>query len=272
MKVALMVATLVALLGSMALAQDIETTMAGRAQIGAGLLSEAWLQNPAALGLGAPMNGIARDGSWRSSIAGQFEVEGDVELRTISWGGQPLDGQWGVGAGWVDVIGMEDVGLGVGFGTPDGRLALGVNYQATDTPGAGDLDIFDVAVAARSFDLGGGLTQGILGVVVRDVTEEGTTTWDVGVGVESAEWRAALDVEDVTDEGETVVQVGAAHRFGAQREWQVGAGLDDGDLTAGVVYHAPTMNGGAAWKLGVAFIAGGDGDSDAWVVGAGADW
>lgn len=272
MKVVVTVVAMVTLLCSVALAQDIETTMAGRAQIGAGLLSEAWLQNPAVLGLTAPANGMAHDGSWRNSAVGLYEVEGDVDLRSISWGGKPADGQWGVGAGWVDVVGMEDVGLGVGVGSADGRYAVGVNYQSTDVPMAGSLDIFDVAVAVRSLDLGGSFTEGILGLVVRDITDEGTTTYDVGVGVESADWRLALDFEDITDESDSVVQCGAVRTFGAQREWQVGAGLDDGDLTAGVVYHAPTADGGPAWKLGVAFIAGDDGASDAWVVGAGADW
>ena len=270
---ALVIGILLAAAATVAVAQDIETTMAGRAQIGVALLSEAWLQNPAGLGLMGPADGMAAgEGSWRHSVAGQYEVQGDVDLRTVSWGGQSPDGRYGIGAGWVDVAGMSELGIGFGMGTEDSRFAWGVNYQSLDIQGVGDLDIFDVGVGGRLNGLSATFDRATWGVVARDITEEGTRTFDAGMSFESPDWRLAFDVEDVTNEVGTALQVGAATWFGQSREWQAGAGLDDGNLTAGFVYHGQPADGGAAWKVGVAFIAGDDGMDDAWVLGAGADW
>ncbi len=270
MKHFLLIVVLLAVLASTAVAQDIETVMTGRAQIGAGLISEAWLQNPAVLGIQAPDNGTDR--SWQHSVAGVYEIDGDVDLQSLSYGGHPTAQRWGVGAGIMDTAGMESIGLGAGFGTPDGRLAAGLNYQSVDADHHDSVDIFDFAVGGLLPDVCSVFDTGMWGVVARDVGDQFETTFDLGVGFESADWRIAADVEDFSDEVETIFQIGAARRFGAMRQWQVGAGLDDSDLTAGVNYR-PTVEGAVSpWKIGVAWLEGDHGQDDSWMVGASADF
>lgn len=271
MKRLLLTLAVVALLASVAIAQDIETTMAGRAQIGAGLVSEAWLQNPAVLGMRGTIN-TSPDGVWQHSAAGLYEIEGEVDLRSISWGGYQAGARWGVGAGYTEVMDMDSFGFGAGWGTPDGRLSVGLNYQSVDVPQGDSLDIFDFAIGGLLPDVCAAFDRGTWGIIARDMADEVETTFDAGVGFESPDWRVALDVEDISDEVETVFQIGATRRFGPMRQYEAGIGLDDDDLTAGFVYR-PTADGEVSpWKIGIAWIDADDNADDAWVIGAGADW
>ncbi|GEM_PF-6896365 len=254
---------------SVAGAQDIESMMAGRAQIGAGQLSEAWLQNPAFLGLGAWNDGA--DSFWNHSIVAAVEIDGDTDLRALSWGGNPAGKPYGVGAGMVDVEGMDAFGAGIGWGSSTGRIAAGLNFQSIDTGNSDDLSVLDFAVSGRASSALG-LDGAIWGIVVRDITDEMTTTLDLGLGFEAAQWKFALDLEDVSDEVDTILQVGASRFFGREDNWQAGVGLDDGDLTAGLVYHASTSDAKLDWKIGLAYIDGGDGEDDALVLGGGTTW
>lgn len=271
MKQVLMLVAVLTLLASIAVAQDIETTMAGRAQIGAGLLSEAWLENPAVLGLHGLADGTA-DGGWVNSVAGLYELDGEADLRSVSWGGHPAGMRYGIGAGWTEVADMDAAGLGIGWGSKDGRLAAGLNYQSVDVEGLDSLDVFDVAIGGLLPDVCAAFDTGIWSIVARDITDEMTTTYDAGIGFQSDVWRVAADLEDFTDEHETIFQIGASRRFGAMNQFQAGAGLDDGDLTAGVVYHDSASDGAVNWKVGLAWLDGDDSGDDAWVIGAGADW
>ncbi|MFP4248148.1 MAG: hypothetical protein ACLFU7_00740 [Armatimonadota bacterium] len=270
MKHFLLTVVVIALLAAPAVAQDIETMMAGRAQIGAGLISEAWLHNPAVLGMqrtADPLDG----GNWAHSASGVYEIDGDVDFRALTWGAHPHGQRWGVGAGVVDVAGMESIGLGAGWGTPDGRLSAGLNYQSVDTAES-DADIFDFAVGGRLSGICPALTEGTWGIVARDITDEMEATFDIGIGYESELWRVAADLEDVSDEIDSVFQLGVAHRFGSMNQWQVGAGVDDEDLTAGFTYRPTTDAEVSPWKIGVAWLEGDGGADDAWVIGAGANW
>lgn len=254
---------------SVAGAQDIESMMAGRAQIGAGLISEAWLQNPAFLGLNAGSGDP--DGIWYHGVVAAIELDGEADLRTLSWGGHPAGKPYGAGAGIIDVEGMDAWGAGIGWGSPTGRIAAGLNFQSVDAGNSDDLSVLDFAASGRmSEDLG--LDSGIWGIVVRDITDEMTTTLDLGVGFDVSQWRIAADLEDVSDEEETILQVGASRFFGREDNWQAGVGLDDGDLTAGLVYHGTTRDNEMDWKLGFAYIDGGDGEDDALVLGGGTTW
>ncbi|MFO8080470.1 MAG: hypothetical protein R6V07_09205 [Armatimonadota bacterium] len=270
MKQFLMTVVVISLVAAPAVAQDIETVMAGRAQIGAGLISEAWLHNPAVLGMQRTADGMD-GGNWQHSASGVYEVDGDVDLRALTWGGYPHAQRWGIGAGVMDVSGMDSFGLGAGWGTPDGRLSAGLNYQSIDTAG-NDYDVFDFAVGGRLSGVCPQLTRGTWGIVARDITDEMQATFDIGIGYESELWRVAADLEDVSDEIDTVLQFGVARNFGSVNQWQVGAGLDDGDLTAGFLYRPTTDTEVGPWKIGVAWLEGDGGADDAWVIGAGANW
>jgi len=270
MKHFLMIVVLIAVLATTAMAQDIETMMAGRAQIGAGLVSEAWLQNPAVLGLQANANGTV-DG-WQSSVSGVYEVEGDVDLRALTYGGYPMGQRWGVGAGLVDVSGMDSVGLGAGFGTPDGRMAAGLNYQSIDMSYGGNADIFDFAVSGMLPDVCSAFDSGMWGIVARDVGDQYERTFDLGIGFQSPDWTVAADVEDFSDEVDTIFQIGVTRTFGAMRQWKVGAGVDDSNLTAGFVYSPTVDSSVSPWNIGLAWLEGDNGADDAWVVGASADF
>jgi len=271
MKHLLLTIVVLALVATVAGAQDIETMMAGRAQIGAGILAEAWLENPAVLGLGGADAEIGERG-WRHGVSAVYELDGEVDLRSLAWGGYPAGGQYGVGIGLIDVAGMQNTGIGVGYGAADGRLAAGLNYQGLDV-GPGDTrDVFDFAIGGRLLDVCAMFDRATWGIVARDISDEIETTYDVGVGLESPRWRVAVDFEDVTDEIDSIVQIGATRRFGSRNQWQVGAGLDEEDLTAGVAFHTRDAGSGADWKVGLAYLEGDRGAEDAWVFGAGVRW
>lgn len=263
------IAVLVLVLGTCA-AQDLETSASGRAQVGGPGMAEAWLQNPAFLGLYSA-DGAAGSG-WRHSAAGMFECSGDVELKTISWSGYPAGSSWGVGAGWTDVLRMSEIGLG--FGTKLGKgLACGLNYQRIDVDiaGVGDSDLFDLGIAG-TLNTGDQTGKATWGIVARDVTDEVQTTYDIGMALDYGRWTLAFDLEDITDENDMVFQIGGRTSFGKRGEWTVAAGFDDGDPTAGLIYTAKSSRGAGSWKLGVVWHEGDEGASDSWLIGASTVW
>ena len=261
-------AVLLLVLGTCA-AQDLETSASGRTQVGGPGMGEAWLQNPAFLGLYSADG--AADGAWKNAAAGMYEWDGDVELKTLSWCGYPGDGSWGIGAGWTDVIAMSEIGVGFGMACGNG-LACGINYQSTDSDivGVDDADLIDFGVAG-TLNLGGAAGTATWGVVARDIAEDVLRTYDVGMAFDYGRWTLAFDVEDVTDEGETILQIGGRTSFGERNEWTVAAGLDDGDPTAGIIYSLDSVSAGT-WKLGVVWHEGDEGASDSWLIGASTVW
>lgn len=262
------IAVLLLVLGTCA-AQDLETSASGRAQVGGPGMGEAWLQNPAFLGLYSADG--ATDGAWKNAAAGMYEWDGDVELRTLSWCGYPGEGSWGIGAGWTDVVAMSEIG--VGFGMKCGKgLSFGLNYQSIDVDiaGVGDSDVFDLGVAG-TLNTGEETGTATWGFVARDIADEVQTTYDIGMALDYGRWTLALDLEDITDENEMIFQIGGRTSFGERGEWTVAAGLDDGDPTAGIIYSLDSATAGT-WKLGVVWHEGDEGASDSWLVGASTVW
>ncbi len=258
---------------TVAFAQDVETIMRGRTQLAQPTLAEAWQQNPATLGLFAAGGASAETGAWSHNVSGVYELEGPVDLRAITWGGHRAGNSYGLGAGWVDVAAMRDIGLGFGMAARGGRLAWGLNYQNVDPDftGADTLNVFDLGFAGAMQAGGTSATRATWGVVMRDATDESLRTYDAGLAAETSKWLLALDVQDITDEEETILQVGASTYLGERRQWQVGGGLDDGDPTLGLVHVFRPRASGQVWKLGVAWGAHDDTD-DAWVLGLSTAW
>jgi hypothetical protein len=261
---------------------SVETIMQGGVGVADPEISSAWLLNPAGLARAAA---TGEDGARTSDLALGYGTQGESDIYYLTWGGGLKDGDFGLGAGVFD----QSVGNLAGSGLDIDFSYLGIGYGR----GMGDKDMaWGVSVVRINLELGyageelsgnevtfdAGLTGTLpgsmpmrYGLVMRDVTDEIARTWDIGVSVKPKETlTVGLDVKDLTDETDMRWQIGARQVLGKDGKWQVGAGLNDGDLSLGAIYAPGTEWQGAKWRYGLAWQDT-DGDS-ALILGVTGAW
>jgi len=252
--------------GSSMSAFFIPEIMRGNTVIGNPSQSIAWSGNPAALA-GEKTDALTDGPAMDNAASFATNLSGDEDVWALSYGGRSMVKGWGIGAGYVDADYSESYGLG--FGMPVSGFEVGVNWRHTDmdvwSPGVDSLqgsymddsqDLFDLAgrkVWTYDGDGNGAVIKGVskmaVGAVLRDVTDEVDSTLDLGVSLDFANgWTFNLDLLDFD-----TVNLGASTRIGSAKEWEVGAGLADGDLTLGAIYDITKDGAPTAWRVGVAW-------------------
>lgn len=281
MKSAWLVAVVVCVvLTSAAFAQFSPRSM-GMGSTGVGVADDgaAWYQNPA--GLGALNLAAQEDKMWANDVIGGFADMGSDTAWGATWSGWQPAKAMGFGAGFGDVENSgTTLGGGFGMAIKNSALSLGVNVVSFDrddysysmpvskSPGSsGTTTTFDLGALYKFAQPEKAPIS--VGLVVRDITDEDQTHFDVGVA-----WPAtdklliAVDVLDIADDFGygAMFNAGAEMKFGEMNEWTARIGeVDDGDnnnLTLGAGYAFANN-----WRLDAAWV---DSDHDSsWSVAAG---
>lgn len=243
----------------------IPEIMRGGTVIGNPSQSIAWSGNPAALA-GEKSDAVTDGPAMDNAASFALNLSGDDDVWALSYGGRSMVKGWGVGAGYVDTDWAK--GYGVGFGMPVNGFEVGVNWRHLDWDTVVHVDsaqgiymddtqdLFDLAgrkVWTYDGDADGAVVKGVskmaVGAVIRDVTDEIDSALDLGVSLDFANgWTFNLDLLDFD-----TINLGASTRVGSAKEWEVGAGLADGDLTLGAVYDIAKDGEPTAWRVGIAW-------------------
>jgi len=221
--------------------------------------STAWLANPAVLAsLAAPADGeVAK---WHNEASADVKISGDDDFWGVDWGGFNAAKGWGVGAGYWDSDWGQEYGLGVGKQFKDFSVGVSWQHQEEDsvyTPtstqvGADDSWDFLQVGLFKNFDVSdqaSSISNVRAGAVWWDVTDEVDSVIDLGVAVDFVEgFTVALDWLDFD-----TINFGASTKLGKAKEFEVAAGLSDGDLTVGATYDVTRKATGGNWKVGFAW-------------------
>lgn len=270
----LMCVIVVVLVASVANAQQYKNLARGATAIAAPTFSSAWFSNPAVLaGLNVPEDDtlMPSEKVWRNEASVDIEVSGDNNVWALDWGGYNSGSGWGIGAGYVDSEGGQ--GYGVGVSRRFGGVSVGVNLLHVSADGDAEADEASVrsAIAAgpgvegdedadilsigvyKYFDMAGKENSSIVGVhagaVYQDITDEVDGVLNLGVALDFVQgWTLAADLLDFD-----TLNIGASTRLGKAKEWEVAAGLADGDLTVGATYDVTRNAEGGNWRVGLAW-------------------
>lgn len=242
----------------------IPEIMRGNTVIGNPSQSIAWSGNPAALA-GEKTDAVTDGPAMDNAASFATNLSGDDDVWALSYGGRSMVKGWGIGAGYVDSDYSE--AYGIGFGMPLSGFEVGVNWRHTEMdsyyPPVGGATSTSMDDSQDLFDLAGrkvwtygaddtalkGLSKMAVGAVLRDVTDEIDSTLDLGVSLDFANgWTFNLDLLDFD-----TVNLGASTRIGSAKQWEVGAGLNDGDLTLGAIYDIAKDGEPTAWRVGIAW-------------------
>jgi len=236
--------TAVTLLGLVALSACADTSRTlgmGNTVVGVDTSASAWGSNAALLPY---VEGFGTSKSpWPCTAEFTAALGDDVaNIQFIDLSLRDAKGGRGFGAGYANFGGEVDV-FGVGYGQELGflpGLSAGLTVSNADSDD-GDDTFVDLGLAYRQSLPAGDL---MLGLVVRDLTDQVDTGVDVGASIRlpsgltvAADW----------------VDVGDADIFNAGAEWRkdrlaVRVGVADGDLTAGVGYIWRNFDVGFAWQ------------------------
>lgn len=238
--------------------------MRGNTAIGNPSQSVAWSANPAALA-GEKTDAVTDGPAMDNAASFATNISGDYDQWGLSYGGRSMVKGWGIGAGYTDTDYAK--GYGLGFGMPLSGFEVGVNWRRLDWDSMASVDSLQAFGRDSSqdvFDLAGrkvwtygddnassvkGMSKLAAGVVLRDVTDEIDTVIDLGVSADFANgWTFNIDLLDFD-----TVNLGASTRLGVAKQWEVGAGLADGDLTLGAIYDIAKDGEPTAWRVGLAW-------------------
>ena len=239
--------------------------MRGNTVVAAPSQSVAWSGNPAALA-GQKVDGATGDVAMDNAASFATNISGSDDAWGLSYGGTNVLKGWGIGAGYVDTDYSK--GYGIGYGMPLKGLEVGVNWRRSEfdyapsmeyasaaqaTPRSRKESLFDVGVRkVWTYGEGEGM-KGVSsiagGAVLRDITDEIDTIVDLGVSFNfNSGFVVNVDLLDFD-----VFNAGVSKRFGSASEWELGAGLADGDLTLGAIYDIAKNGEPTAWRVGIAW-------------------
>jgi hypothetical protein len=221
--------------------------------------STAWLANPAVLAsLAAPADGeVAK---WHNEASADIKVSGEDDFWGVDWGGFNAAQGWGVGAGYWDSEWGKEYGVGVGKAFKDFSVGIGWQRQDEDSVSVPDSAQYDTDDSWDFFQVGlyknfemadetSSVSNVRAGAVWWDVTDEIDSAIDLGIAVDFVEgFTVAVDWLDFD-----TINFGASTKLGKAKEFEVAAGLSDGDLTVGANYDITHNADGGNWKVGFAW-------------------
>ena len=257
-----------ALMASAASAQLVENAMRGGTVVAAPTASAAWIMNPAMLGsaAAAPADPFQASGM-KHAVSADFEVSGDTSLFSVNWAGAQAGSDLGFGAGYTSA---DDAHLyGVGVGKAFDSFSAGLAWaHFGPAHGYRSENMFHLGVGG-SVPMGPSMAQpASWGLVVRDLSGQMRRHLDLGVALPlDGGILVAMDVRDITDEIDRTFHIGGSMQFGKAEEFEVGVGLNDGDLTLGALYDLSRAGMSSNWKAGVAWVAGDRHRSDTVLIG-----
>ena len=260
--------------GAWAQTVTVDTAMRGNTLIADPGIAGAWTNNPAGLASLAglqtsqePLNG------WRHAVSATAELNNNSDLVCLDWGGVQVGKNLGMGAGYLTNRAGSVFGFGIGKSWPDKGISWGVNWRNVSPDDGDSNNIFDAGVLGQLPVMPlTGKTVVKYGVVVRDITDEFGRLFDAGLAFDVPQGvHIAVDLADVTGEFDRTLRVGATKDFGAQHNWKVGVGEDNGDLTLGALYDSGTNWQKGSWRFGAAWQQM-DVGGDSIVVGAFGTW
>lgn len=240
-------------------AQWYRNMMRGDTMIADPAFSTAWLANPAVLAsMAAPADGAAA--KWHNEASMDIEVSGDEDFWGLDWGGFNAAKGWGVGAGYWDSEWGQEYGIGVGKQFEDFSVGVSWQHQEADDVADADAAQYDMDDSwdflqvglYKYFDMSAqeSSVAGVrAGAVWWDVTDEVDSVIDLGIAVDFVEgFTVAVDWLDFD-----ILNFGASTKLGKAKEFEVAAGLSDGDLTFGATYDVTRNADGGNWKVGFAW-------------------
>lgn len=251
---------------------SIETAMRGNTLVGAPTSSTAWANNPAGLAdLARHESETQLATGWRHAGSAAFELSGDSDLFAINWGGAQIGKGYGLGAGYADAWSTRLIGIGFGKAWGRKNIDWGVNWSQVSPDGGDDEDRFDLGVRGEWGGWGiSTVAPARFGAVARDVL--GEPSLDLGAVFElRGGIKLYADVADVTDRWDRTFHFGATQRYGPEKQFELGAGLSDGNLTLGLLWDAHVGWNGATWRFGAAWQESESGDNSL-IAGATATW
>lgn len=252
------VLVLVATLGTAGFAQettDARVTAMGGVRAGLANGASAFLDNPA--GLPDVDTFGTRLSPWPLLVSGSTTLDADVDVWSILGSARNSGRTQGFGGGiWhADAASWDADFIGAGYGADllgrDTAIGISVYHADGNSDSApatiidGNATVFSIGLMKRFEDP---VNNWRVGAVVRDITDElGGPIVDVGASVDlPAGLLVAADLVDLTDEFETQFNVGAQWAV-PMTAFLVRAGLNDGDLTAGIGYRISNFEVSGAW-------------------------
>lgn len=256
------IVALVALCASTAFASpfqagiNVNLAMAGNTGIARAVDEASWAVNPAGLSfLDGALDELAAD-AWQKICGGAIDIDGDLDLTTFNLAAKQFGRPYGIGLGYIDVFDTDIYGVGFGRKIGRGDIGWGINYMRAEPEfGTGSNVISGALYGQWDYDKDPVTSVLRYGAVVRDVTEEWFPhrTYDVGLATNywGIDW--GVDLWDLSDELDRTFRVGATKTFtNSLGDWTIGAGLDEGDPTAGLSYQWVDTNqsikAGIAWQ------------------------
>ena len=251
----------------------LDVAMRGNTLVASPGISGAWAHNPAALAdLAGMSNDLPAVNGWRHAASGLVELSGDSDILAVNWGGVKTGKDFGLGAGLIDAFDTTFWGVGFGRSMPSRDIAWGASWINIDPKTRSSSNIISLGVAGNLSSLGVATTSPVrYGVVARDITDEFERMWDLGIATQAGGLDFAIDIADIANAMDRRFRIGATKRVGDANHIQIGAGLDEGNLTFGALYDSGTDWQDGVWRFGGAWQDMDHGD-DAILAGAMATW